>query len=71
MQRFGCKVPVPRFPGFPLDPPLRSRFQCMVAEPAAGGVGDRLERLLGTFSTRMVLDGLELDGYYVHLCHSS
>ena len=42
-----------------LDPPLRSRFQCLVAEPAAG-VTDRLERLLGHTQGGQVA-GLELE----------
>ena len=29
----GLTVPVPKFPGNPLDPPLRSRFQCLYLTP--------------------------------------
>jgi MoxR-like ATPase len=38
-------LPVPRFPGFPLDPPLRSRFQARSVEPGGTGGGARLARL--------------------------
>ena len=38
-------LPVPRFPGFPLDPPLRSRFQARSVAPGGTGGGARLARL--------------------------
>lgn len=43
---FALGLPVPRYPGFALDPPLRSRFQARVVEPLG------LHEQISTFATK-------------------
>jgi len=57
-------LPVPRFPGQPLDPPLRSRFQARVvpAPPAAA-------RMAALAELAKAVDALDaLDALHSHAC---
>lgn len=61
-------VPVPQFPGYPLDPPLRSRFQCfaipsttVTAAPLMGENLGAAVKLLADFSNRRSIPYFPID----------